>query len=121
MELHIDTSELTRLAANSAAAGALMPAEMTRAMTRSVLKVEGDAKAIVPVDTGTLRRSITHEASATEGKVGTNVLYARYVEEGTRKMAARPYLKPALQKNMAAIIKEFAEVVKRVIATLGGG
>jgi len=49
--------------------------------------------------TGTLLRSLTANASgnitAIEGstvEVGTNVEYARYLQEGTRNMEARPYL-----------------------------
>lgn len=127
-DFHVDTSQLDRLGANAAAAHALMPAEMMRAMTKGALKVEGDAKIIVPVKSGTLRRSITHgDITPTEGKVGSNVSYARYVEEGTEnadgsvRMAARPYLKTALAKNIAAIQKEFDMAVKRVLAKFGGG
>ncbi len=62
--------------------------------------VEGAAKELVPVDIGHLMRSITNEVNIHEnvitGVVGTNVKYAPYVELGTRKMAARPYLRPAL-------------------------
>ena len=46
--------------------------------------------------TGHLRRSITHEVSKLIGRVGTNLLYGRYLELGTRRMAARPYLRRAL-------------------------
>lgn len=52
------------------------------------------------VDTGRLRASITHEVGRDSGglvaKVGTNVTYAAHLELGTSKMAARPFLRPAL-------------------------
>lgn len=60
-------------------------------------KAEGYAKADCPVDTGRLRNSISHSVD-TGGKsvyIGTNVEYGIYVEMGTRRMPARPYLKPA--------------------------
>ena len=67
------------------------------------LLVEGTAKNIVPVDTGELRDSINTNSKAipsgAEATVGTNKEYALYVELGTSKMQAQPYLKPALQKN----------------------
>ena len=51
--------------------------------------------------TGRLRNSITHETSESEHAVyiGTNVEYAPYVELGTSRMAARPFLKPAVTEH----------------------
>lgn len=61
------------------------------------LAAEGYAKKACPVDTGNLRNSITHIVRTSEGCVyiGTNVNYAPYVELGTRKQKAQPYLRPA--------------------------
>ncbi len=62
------------------------------------------------VDTGRLRNSITHTSDEDTAYVGTNVEYAAYVEYGTSKMAARPYLKPAVNNNAAqyrAIFEDF--------------
>lgn len=60
---------------------------------------ERQAKAITPVDTGRLRASIHTDvqgnSSQAEGSTGTNVEYAPYVEFGTSKAKAQPYLRPA--------------------------
>lgn len=70
----------------------------------AVLIVERQAKARTPVDTGTLRRSVTHGLlSPTSGQVGTNVEYARFVHDGTRFMAGRPFLTDALAASRPAI------------------
>ena len=45
----------------------------------------------VPVRTGRLRASITHEG----GRVFTRCPYAAYVEQGTRFTRAQPFLSPA--------------------------
>jgi len=52
------------------------------------------------VQTGRLRRSITHEMHETLpiGRVGTNVVYGKSLEFGTNRMAPRPWLRPALHK-----------------------
>lgn len=55
------------------------------------------------VDTGRLRNSVTHEVRMSEDAVyiGTNVEYAPYVENGTRRMKARPYIVPAASGHSA--------------------
>lgn len=70
-------------------------------LTRRTIKVNNRAKQLCPVDTGRLRASISwrmeRDGDQVVGVVGTNVEYAAYVELGTRRMSARPYLRPALE------------------------
>lgn len=58
------------------------------------------------VRTGRLRASITwrpgYDDTSPYVDVGSNVLYAPYVELGTSRMAARPYLRPALEAARAS-------------------
>lgn len=42
-------------------------------------------------------------------KIGTNVKYGKYLELGTRKMRWRPWLVPALARNMSKIKAIFAK------------
>jgi HK97 gp10 family phage protein len=73
-----------------------------------------------PVDTGTLRRSITLTITngGMQAEVQPTVHYGAYVELGTRFMNARPYLKPALDKAQA----EFKSLVEAAVMTeIGGG
>ena len=72
-----------------------------RALTRIGLAAEGYAKKECPVDTGNLRNSITNEVVQSEKAVyiGTNVEYAAYVELGTVRTKAKPYLKPAATEH----------------------
>lgn len=63
--------------------------------------IEASATAACPVDTGHLRDSLEHEVDGDTLRVGTNVDYAAYVEEGTRHMAPQPYLRPALYQVRA--------------------
>lgn len=75
----------------------------TGALATNVLKlctqIEARAKQLCPVDTGRLRSSITSGLLDGEdtitGVVGTDVEYAPYVELGTIRMEARPFLVPA--------------------------
>ena len=80
------------------------------------LVCEGYAKQVVRVDTGNLRNSITHTVSEEERKVytGTNVEYAAYVEKGTSRSRAYPYLEPA----MADHVPEYESILTKWISTL---
>ena len=63
-------------------------------------KAESYAKELCPVDTGRLRNSISHAQMDEKTEViGSNVEYAPFVELGTRKMAAKPYLRPAAENH----------------------
>lgn len=64
---------------------------VARGLEEVGLVAEGYAKAICPVDTGRFRNSITHaQLDGTHEAVGTNVEYARYVEQGTSRHAEKP-------------------------------
>lgn len=75
---------------------------IARALEAIGIQAEGDVSMLAPVDTGRLRASITHETRPEEESVyiGTNVEYAAYVEYGTKKMKAQPYLKPGIMNNL---------------------
>lgn len=85
-----------------------------REVKRAALAVEGGAKERCPVDTGRLRSSITHQVDADglSAVVGTNVDYAPHVEFGTSRMAAQPFLFPAMESHRP-------EFLRRLRAALG--
>lgn len=82
---------------------------LSRGVARALAKVEGDAKLITPVDTGHLRASLHVTGRSipdgAQGEVSTTVEYAPYVEFGTSRQQAQPYLHPALQKNKQTATK----------------
>ncbi len=47
---------------------------------------------------GHLRRNVAREVVGLRGRVGTNVLYGRWLELGTKKMAPRPWLQRSLDE-----------------------
>ena len=49
------------------------------------------------IRTGNLRNSISHDHDGSSAYVGTNVEYAPYVELGTKRMKARPFIRPAVE------------------------
>ena len=99
------------------------------------------AKSIVAVDTGRLRNSITWKMKEQQGRTsansesdtitaptddlqvafGTNVEYAPYVEYGTDKMAAKPYIMPAKVKVEREIEKGYvSKKIAQAIRQAGG-
>ena len=71
----------------------------------------GDATDIVPVRTGNLRQSIGYSSDDSQVIIGSDVPYASYVEEGTRRMRARPYLRPAMTDHL----EEYREIIRRAM------
>lgn len=85
-------------------------------VSKATLDVEARAKAKAPVKTGTLRRSIHSVFSngGLTGIVGPSVEYGKFVEFGTRRMGARPFMRPAAE----AVLPGFAAAVKRALGGL---
>lgn len=74
--------------------------------------VVGWAQDLAPVDTGNLKSSLDHKAESNDVEiVGTSrakapykdVEYAVYVELGTHRMNAQPFLRPAIEHNRSTI------------------
>lgn len=88
-----------------------LPEQIAQALEAIGLVAEGYAKDDCPVDTGRLRNSISHARDDTSAYIGTNVEYAPYVELGTSRMKARPYLRPAAEEHA----DEYKEIVKAAL------
>lgn len=67
--------------------------------------------------TGTLQKSIAHEVhadgSSVVARIGTNVAYGRHLEFGTRRMSARPYLRPSLSEYLPSFNRVVSLEIKR--------
>jgi HK97 gp10 family phage protein len=57
--------------------------------------------------TGRLQGSITYEIDPAKmtARVGTNLIYGKYLELGTRKMAKRPWLKRAIGEVRGDVLR----------------
>lgn len=95
IEMEVDNSELIISEKDEA---------VIRALTTIGMLAEGYAKKALTdqkaVDTGRLRNSVSWAILDDSVYIGTNVEYAPYVELGTSKMAARPYLRPAVTDHV---------------------
>ena len=119
--------------------------DLTKALTKRCYLVENSAKQKAPVNTGYLRRSITHEVEGNVGIIGTNTEYAPYIEFGTglfseegngrqtpwryqtpdgqwhttKGRKPQPFLRPAFDENIKTIEQtlrnELGQAIKEVV------
>lgn len=73
------------------------------------------ARELCPVDTGTLKNSITVNGDTKIATVSANTDYAEYVEFGTSKTVPQPFLVPALTLNSGAVISAVSEAIREEI------
>ena len=142
----VSAPDLKQFGDRAGQAAKLVKPEMRTAMQRSVLMVQREAQRETPVVTGTLRRSLTTEATPERGTVGTNIPYARAVHDGRGEVRpvrakvlrwvtadgtvvfarrsgptrGKPFLFGPFRRLQPQIRKEFAQVPKRILAKLGG-
>jgi HK97 gp10 family phage protein len=92
---------------------ALLNAEK-RALTAVGEFAEGEAKVRAAVDTGNMRDSIGYIVNESEKTVsyGTNAEYAYWVEKGTSKSKAQPFITPAREENTGRITSLIAEMMR---------
>lgn len=119
--------------------GKIQNIDLSKALNNGAIVVENDAKRKCPVDTGTLRRSITHELENEKTvKVFTPMEYGIYIEMGTGLFAVngdgrktrwsyqddegnwhstigqppQPFMMPALNENRDKVVKVMENVLK---------
>lgn len=106
-------SSIERFRFNEAELRRLLTSDVVKDLVKRGIRVQNRAKELArtpppsspgqppSVRTGRLRGSITWrvgvDALSPYVDVGSAVTYAAYVELGTSRMAARPYLRPALE------------------------
>lgn len=99
-----------------------------RAALRSAARpVVNKAKQIVPVRTGALKRGIQQRVSVTsrvaEASIGYDrkQFYGRFIELGTSKMSAKPFLRPALDGSQNEIESAFLNAWSNAVEQKSAG
>lgn len=94
--------------------------ENTKAIVRSAaFAIEAQAKTRCPVDTGALVNSISteFENGGLTGIIAPHTEYAAYVEFGTKRQSAQPYMIPAAE----AVAPVFEAAMRQMLANLDSG
>lgn len=83
-------------------------------LQRSALRVERKAKMKAAVDTGFMRNGIfVARLGMLRYKVTSPAGYSVYVELGTRKMKAQPFLGPAMKEESEVLFKNLHKMFRR--------
>lgn len=91
----------SRLGAVSVAA----ESEVSAAVRKTAADIKAGAQSRAPVDTGNLRSNIrTRSTGKFSAEVVANAPYSVYVEFGTSKMGAQPFMVPAAEAQRAAFM-----------------
>lgn len=90
----------------------IIPELRTIVKNNGVQLVQGAQKRS-PVDTGALRRSIrlSLENGNLKAVVKTNVPYAKFVEYGTIRQKAQPYMRPSLRVQKAKFVRDIKNAI----------
>lgn len=88
--------------------------DVRRAIKQNGAEMQAGAQQYVTVDTGALKRSIELEImdKGFTAKVKPTMEYAQYVEYGTRKQSAQPYMRPAFHVQKLIFLSDMAKLLK---------
>lgn len=107
MSVTLDMAKLEKMIAE------LNPA-VRDAVGETAFAVEGQAKMLAPVDTGFLRSSIqADDVSGITWRVNVWAEYGPFVELGTSRMRAQPFLAPAVEALRAFFHRKLAEAMNK--------
>lgn len=98
--VHIDASEVHALADDLRQAADTMPGKAQAVVSKVGHDMQATAQAIVPVDTGHLKSSISLDVVGLGFDLGPTAEYGGYVELGTSRMNPEPYLGPAYDQHL---------------------
>lgn len=88
-----------------------MEAKANAIVAKAALDIQAQAQTRAPVDTGKLKNSIqAYQVASGHWRVVVGAEYGIYVEWGTSRMAAQPYLQPAI----TTVSPTFLEAMKAV-------
>lgn len=96
---------LRTLARDLTAAGRQVGNRARDVIRKTAYDIERDAKALVPVDTGNLKSSISHSdlrignSGALVAEIGPTANYGVFVEQGTSRMAPQAFMGPAADRH----------------------
>jgi HK97 gp10 family phage protein len=90
-----------------------LPQEADRVIEDEAEAIFALSQKIVPVDTGALQRSGSHEHEPLKSTIGYNTPYAAFVHDGTSKQEGQPYLRGPAEGRVPEIKRKLEEILKK--------
>lgn len=91
---------------------AKFPVAVSAAVKKSAFDIQDTAQALAPVDTGYLAGSITSTIEKFYAEIEPAAEYAAYVEFGTRKMEAQPFMRKSVDMHGPKFVAAIEEIMK---------
>lgn len=120
--MDIDTSELRKLSADLGSVGPRVGARAAKALRDSAERVRRAGAAAAPVGpSGRLSASVGVDlygmgnSAGMTAVVGPTVFYGRFVEHGTARMSARPFMGPAFAAEEPRLVEALSAVAEEVL------
>lgn len=113
--------QLRRLSADLTAAGRKVGNKARQVVRKTAYDIEATAKSIVAVDTGNLKSSISHSdlrigtTGSLVAEIGPTANYGEFLETGTRRMAAQPFMGPAADRHEPAFNEAMAQLGQELL------
>lgn len=109
----VDISQVTQLMQRLSQA---MTSDIpTKALTAAADTLVSSATSIVPVLTGNLRSSISAGSASAEGvEVTAEAEYAAFVELGTSRMSAEPYMRPGIPRATQVLVNTALQEIQSI-------
>lgn len=101
---------------------ALLEKKLDRGLAKIAKDIERDAKTRAPVDTGNLKSSIgSGRVDHLLYEIVAKANYAAFVEFGTVRMGAQPFLGPAVERQRQTLADVLASIVEQAAREAAGG
>lgn len=116
----IENGDLRRLAADLGRIGPETERRAGVVVRKVAFDIARDGKAIAHQKfsseaTGATANSITAKVSGLEAEIGPTTYYAWFVENGTSRMAAKPFMGPAADRHEDPFAQAMAQLAEEVL------
>lgn len=121
MSITLDISEARALASRITTNTGKVGAQASALLRKTAYDIQTDAQALAPVDTGTLRASISTTITGDgrngtmSAEIGPTVEYAIYQEYGTSTQSGTPFMGPSFDRRAPAFNEGLAQLAAGLI------